>query len=373
MKICLLADAANIHTVRWAKYLSNRGFEVHLISLKLPNDEEITELDHHILTDKISIPFIRSIIYIIQVKKILKKISPNILHAHYLTNYGVIGALTNFHPLVISIWGTDVLVDPSRSKILKYMESYALRKSDVITTIPEFMKEYILKVFKIHEDKIVRIPWGIDLELFKRGYEKEIISMKEKLKINHFSPVIISNRAITPHYNIEKIVDAIPHVIIQHPDTIFIFTTGNGTLEYVDKIKAKVADLEVTENTRFIEEIVPPKEMAIYLNMADILISVPKTDQFASSIMEGMACGLIPIVGNLGVYEQYLTNGENAFFVDVKSPSEIPKRVIYCIEHRELREKFYQINRKIIEKHENWNVNVNKMIELYIKLAGDRV
>lgn len=370
MKICFLADAANIHTVRWAKYLVNKGLEVHLISLKPPNDDEIKKLNCYILKDRIPIPFIKTINYTIQVKKLLGKISPDVLHAHYLANYGVIGAFTNFHPFLISIWGSDVLVAPNSSKILKYMESYALRKSDVITTIPEFMKDYILKVFEVSENKIVRIPWGIDLELFKRGYEKEVKRLKGNLLIKNNSPVILSNRAITPHYNIEKIVDAIPYIIKRHPDVIFIFTKGNGTSEYTNKIKTKVTDLGVTENTRFIEKMVLPQEMAIYLNISDAIISIPKTDQFASSIMEGMACGVIPIVGNLEVYKQYLIDRENAFFVNGEDPLEISKRVIYCIEHRELKENFYQINREIIEKYENWNINANKMTELYIKLGG---
>jgi len=236
MKICLLADVTNIHTVRWAKHFANKGFEVHLISLKPPNDDELKKMNHYVLNNKTCIPFTGSINYAMQIRRLIKRINPDVLHAHYLTDYGFIGALANFHPLIISIWGSDVLVDHNKSKMFKYMNLYSLKKSDVITTIPEFMKSYILKTFKVTENKIVRIPWGIDLELFKRGYEKEVILMKENLKIENDSPIIISNRAITPHYNIEKIVDTIPYAIEKYPNIVFIFIKGNGTSEYTNKI-----------------------------------------------------------------------------------------------------------------------------------------
>lgn len=37
---------------------------------------------------------------------------PDILHAHYVTNYGLFGALCNFNPFVITAWGSDILIVP---------------------------------------------------------------------------------------------------------------------------------------------------------------------------------------------------------------------------------------------------------------------
>ena len=134
------------------------------------------------------------------------------------------------------------------------------------------------------------------------------------------------------------------------------------------KILEKAKKLGVADNIRFISRLLTPKEMAVYLNMADVLISIPKTDQFGSSIMEGMACGVIPIVSNIGVYKEYLTDGDTAFFAKPDNPEEISEKIIYCIEHPELKEKFYKINRKIIEEKEDWNKKAKKMEELYENL-----
>jgi len=106
MKICYLANADSIHTQRWVKYFADRGHEVHLI--------------------------INLLIEIIQIRKLIKKIKPDIIHAHYVADYGFHAALTNFHPFILSVWGSDVLVAPRRSYFIKMMVKYALNKSDII-------------------------------------------------------------------------------------------------------------------------------------------------------------------------------------------------------------------------------------------------
>lgn len=112
--------------------------------------------------------------------------------------------------------------------------------------------------------------------------------------------------------------------------------------------------------------------MAVFLNASNAFISLPKTDQFASSIMEGMACGSIPILSNLSVYKQYLKDKENAFFVNPDDPEEIASAVNFCIDNPSIREEFYTINRRIIEEEEDWSNNAKKMEELFEALIARR-
>jgi len=74
-------------------------------------------------------------------------------------------------------------------------------------------------------------------------------------------------------------------------------------------------------------------------------------------------------VGNLEVYRQYLADGINALFVDPDNTSNIADKIIYCIEHPELKKRYYTINRKIIEEKENWSKNAAKLAELYLNIT----
>jgi len=376
MKICYLANASSIHTQRWVKYFADKGHEVHLISPR-PFDGDIENVKLHLLKRYSQIrilSFMANLPFeIFQVRKIIKKIKPDIVHAHYIATYGFHAALTKFHPLVLSVWGSDVLVAPKKSYFVKMMVKYALKKADIVTATAKFMKGYLVKEFKISEEKIIRIPWGIDLKIFHRGYEKEVKKLREELDIPYDAPVIISNRALSPKYNIHLIVESMPYVIKNYPNAVFIFIRGYGTEEFEEKLIRLAKNLGVNKNLKIIPKLISPREMAVYLNLSDIMISIPSTDQFASSVMEGMACGTIPIVSNIEAYKQYLEDGKNAFFVSLNDPQELAKKIICAIDHLpKLKDKFYRLNKKIIEEHENWEKNAIKMEELYEKLAGGK-
>lgn len=313
-------------------------------------------------------------IYIIakarSLRKTVKEIKPDILHAHSVDYYGFFGALSGFRPFVLSAWGSDVLAMPKSSRIMRYKVLLALKKATIVTTAAEFMGDYLTDEFGIPKSKIVRILWGINLKVFYRGYEEEARKLKYNLGIGGASPIITSNRNMAPNYKIQKIVDAIPSVVKKCPNTIFLFIRGYGTEEFEKEMKARAEELKIVSNVRFVPKVLTPEEMAIYLNMSYALVSIPESDQFGSSILEGMICGVIPIVGELEGYHQYLTNGKNAIFVHSDDSQQLAEKIIYCVEHPELKEKFYEINRRIIEEKEDWDKNAPKMEELYSKLLA---
>jgi len=45
-------------------------------------------------------------------KEYIRAVKLYILHALYVSIYGLLGSLTNFHPYILSVWGSDVYVFP---------------------------------------------------------------------------------------------------------------------------------------------------------------------------------------------------------------------------------------------------------------------
>jgi len=361
MKICFVGGAKSIHVQRWAKWFADRGHEVHLIS---PNYENIEGVKIHKIGEREGsiTNFIRKMF---QTRKLVWEIKPDILHAHYVFGYGTFAAFANYHPFVVSVYGSDVLREAKEAKIKRLMIDYVLRRADVIVPTAKFMKNYLHEEFGLSKDKIIRIPWGIDLKIFHRGYEKEVEKLRKKLSIDKDTFVVLSTKSMFPQWNIANILEAIPYVTKKYQNVVFVFIRGFGKVDYEESLKISAKKMKINEKVRFISRSISPKEMAVFLNMSNVFVWIPKTDQFANSIMEGMICGAIPIVSNIEVYRQYLENKKNAFFVNPDDPKDIAEKIIYCIEHPELRDKIYKINKKIIEENEDWDKNTKKMEELY--------
>lgn len=391
MRICYIADAPSTHTQKWVGYLAHKGHEIHLISpVPFEGDfhgEEFGNIALYLL--KRVQPQIRIISFlidtlslIVQTRKLVRKIKPDILHAHYISDNGFLAAMTGFHPLVLTVWGSDVFVDPQRSPIDRYKVRFALKRADLITTSLRYTTEYIRQeLLDVSPNKLKALPWGLDTNLFKKGYLNEVSMLRKNLGISDNTFTILSPRAMSEHYGIEYIVKSIPYIIEKYPDICFIFLRGftmppeyenKVWYEYENKVCTVAKNLGVKAYTRFVSQHLDQKEMPIYYNMCDVLISIPKTDQIGFCIHEGMACGVIPIVSNLRINLEILTDGENAFFVDRENPKDIAEKVMHCIEHPELKERFYTINRRIVEEKLDWKKNAPHMDELYLGLLKER-
>lgn len=373
MKICFIANIDSVHVQRWVKYFTGLGHEVHIISDSSIEKNNIGKAKIHrikkvYLSRNIVTFYINLLINVIYVNRLIKIINPDILHAHYVLYYGFYGIFSSFHPFIISAWGSDVLKAPNESRISEQLVAYTLKKADKITTTAKFMVSFLVDRFQLIREKVIRIPWGIDMNIFYQKFTDKEEKLIEKLKIRSANTLVLSNRSMAPQYNIEKIIESIPFVLESNPKTIFLFIKGYGTTDFEKKMKEKANKLGVSNNTRFISEKISEEEMATYLNITDMFISITKTDQFASSIMEGMACGAIPIVSNIKPYHQYLSDNLNSLFVDPENPVDLAKKIIYCIEHPEVKENFNKINKEIILKHEDWDKNALKMLNLYEEL-----
>jgi glycosyltransferase involved in cell wall biosynthesis len=79
-----------------------------------------------------------------------------------------------------------------------------------------------------------------------------------------------------------------------------IVLRGSASSDEWAKVRALGAD---QPSIRFVDEYLTPTEMVSYYRAADAFISFPATDLFAVSLMEGMACGALPIVAPLPAYE----------------------------------------------------------------------
>ena len=171
MKICYLADANNIHTKKMCEYFANKGYDVSVISLndgEIPN-VKVYSMKVETLYSGSAFSKIHYLGKLKRIKKIVKEINPDILHAHYASSYGLIAALINFKPTILSVWGSDVYDFPKESFINKEVLKYNLKKADCILSTSYVMKR---ETEKYSNKDIIVTPFGVDIERFKPSYKK---------------------------------------------------------------------------------------------------------------------------------------------------------------------------------------------------------
>ncbi|MCD4703157.1 MAG: glycosyltransferase, partial [Methanosarcinaceae archaeon] len=173
MKICLIADATSIHTQRWANYFVQQGEDVHLITYEFPQTE-ISGVEVHVIRSLSNSLYLAFIPRHLKMLLLIRKLKPDIVHAHFISKFGFHAAFLGFRPLVMTAWGDDILIIPYWSKLLWYFTKITLKKADLIYAVSEDMAEKIISNFGISPDTVKVVPFGVDTEMFQPVTKEKI-------------------------------------------------------------------------------------------------------------------------------------------------------------------------------------------------------
>jgi len=365
MKLCFLAGANSIHSYRWIKYLADKGYEIHWISLAPMTDcgGKIKNLKLYLtpyLIEKWQFgpsSLLKLLFNVIWAGRLINKIKPDILHSHYAGVNGLAGALSGFHPFILTAWGSDILIAP-KSKIVKPLIKFVLKKADLITCDAEHMKKSMVDL-GASPSKIKIIYFGTDAQKFSPGPRDE--ELIKELKIQD-SPVIISLRSFEPIYDIETLIRAIPIILKELPEAKFIIA-GKGSEE--EKLKNLAKDLNILESIRF-PGFISNADLPRYLKTSDIYVSTSLSDAgLSSSTAEAMASGLPVIITDIGENEKWVKGGESGYLIPVKNSNILAEKIVYLIKNENLRKELGLTNRKKIEDEKNFYREMEKMEKLY--------
>ncbi|MFC1912770.1 glycosyltransferase [Chloroflexota bacterium] len=368
MKICYFGNPQSIHLQRWMRHFIDKGHEVHVMTLE-PCEIEGAHI-HDISASTPSIFYRLPIIcrifdfwherYETKIRRILlEEIKPDILDAHYLTSYGIPASRLRFHPFIITIWGSDVLLAPKRfgKKHVALMKK-ALRKVDVILCSGENTKKETIKLVR-EPEKVKLISFGVDTQKFYPKPKDE--KLWSSLGILD-SQTVISIRNFELVYDIETLIKTIPLVLSQAPDTIFVIA-GDGSLR--DYLEELAKSLGIWENVRFVGWI-PHDELCEYLASADIYVSTSLSDSGPSvSLLEAMSCGLPAVVTNVGDVKKWVRNGENGFVVPTGNLNVLALSIVRLLHNKDERDRLGQANRQMVEVKVNWQKTMGEVEDIY--------
>ncbi|KPU45366.1 GDP-mannose-dependent alpha-(1-6)-phosphatidylinositol monomannoside mannosyltransferase [Oxobacter pfennigii] len=352
MKICYLANATSIHTQRWAKSLSSRGRDIEIISF---DKAEIEGIKVHYIEpvkrERNRLPYEpKNITYIakaLKVRELIKKIKPDIVHAHYATGYGLTGALCNIHPLIISTWGTDIFDAPRKNKIFENIVRYNLKKADyIIATSKALADETMLYTDK----KLEIIPFGIDIEKFnvERHKDDTVIT---------FGIV----KSLEEVYGIEYLIRAFEKIYKKYGN-LRLLIVGGGNL--YDKLKIMCAELKIEDYVTFTGKVLNT-EVPIFLNEMDIFVMPSIRESFGVAALEAQACGVPVIASDVGGIPEVVIDGETGLLFKAADTDELAEKMEYLINNSQIRNEMGRRGRAFVENSYNWEANVDEMYKLY--------
>ncbi|MCW3072810.1 MAG: glycosyl transferase group 1 [Bacteroidetes bacterium] len=356
MRICYFADGESIHVQRWCRHFASLGHEVHLISFK---NVEIENVQTHFISSgsiAVSGGNWKVLLKFREVKALLKKIKPDILHAHYATSYGITGALCGFHPYVITALGSDVLISPQRSILYRMLLKFAFSKADWITAMADHMRNAMIRM-GVPPSKTDTVPFGIDPEIFNdKGRSLPAVKF-----------VITSTRNFEPVYNIPHLINAVA-MAKEKLHNLQLNMIGAGSLK--PEIEALIAEKGLNAQVKFFGK-VPQPVIAETLRESHLFITVSLSDGNNISLNEAMACGAFCIATDIPANTQWIEDGKNGFLVQVNDVKGLVEKIVNSYQHyEELQQRALPLNKRIIADRAIWSVNMLAVEKKYKSLTG---
>ena len=362
MRVLLLSEANSIHTKRWTEALCQRNVDIMLVSLSKPRDDFYETLDVQYLCineQKFDAPTFGKLGYlklVRHVKKAIKEFAPDILHAHYASSYGLIGAIAGFHPYIVSVWGSDVYEFPHLNPINKWIIKYVLHKADVLLSTSHVMAN---ETHKYTDKEILITPFGVDTTRFK----------KTGAGVSNGRFVVGNVKTLAPKYGIDVLIKAFKLVVDRNStlDTeLRIYGTGPCRMEY----EQLAQDLGIADKVKFMGWVDNAQLPEVYSSFS-VSVSVSDSESFGVVAVEAMACECPVVTSDADGFTEVVESGVTGFVVPKRNVEATANAIQRFIDDSTLSSKMGAEGRKRVLNLYDWENNVNTMFSIYKKVLGE--
>jgi len=111
-----------------------------------------------------------------------------------------------------------------------------------------------------------------------------------------------------------------------------------------------------------------------YLASADVSITTALSDGgIPVSTIEALACGVPVVSTDAGDAKFWVRDGESGYVVEKKNSEMIAVRVLDILSDKEKRIQFGLRARQIVEKSQDYTLEMKRIENLYLKLINNRI
>ena len=357
MRICYISTGNFSHIGPYLDYFMEAGHDVHFVCLSPSPQRAVTTYNLGIgntysqTQGKWKYP-----VSILRARKLIRKIEPDIIHAHYATSGGLAALVSGFHPAVVTVHGSD-LINGVKSFIWKHLLKQIFNYADCVNVVSNELEEIALSL-GINGNKIEVFTLGVDTDKFA-FIERPLITKTSLLKI-------ICTRRLESVFDHFTILNAL--AILKEEGINFKMTfVGDGSL--YNEMKEYVKSVGLIDRVDFMGKI-PNSDLPDVLARNDIYLSASKWDGTSLSLLEAMASGLFPIVSDIKANSAWIKNGANGFLHKTGTPDSLACRIFKFLDNPGIIREAAAINRQKVREKADRKTNMKRLETVYKKLVS---
>jgi glycosyltransferase involved in cell wall biosynthesis len=346
VRVCYLADAPYIHTRRWVRHFAGRGWDTDVISFR---PAEIEGSRVHYVDGWERLGKLRYLIHARRVRRLVRDLKPDLVHALHLTSYGFLAALADVHPCIVSVWGTDILQAPRLSPFHWAITRYALRRADHVTATGARLAEATLRYVPPGKPVTV-IPYGVDLEQFRPQPHQP------------GSDVIVGSVGrLSPEKGLKYLLHAFAQIETDQPRVRLILAGDGPERQRLERLAAR---LQLDDRVDFLGDI-PHEQVPQVLARLDIFAMPSTYEGFGVAAIEAAAMEVPVVASNVYGIPDVVDDGVTGLLVPPKDVSDLAQALRSLISDEERRRQMGRAARSFVAERYSWEKNTAEMESLY--------
>ncbi len=302
LRVVLFGDGESPHLLKWARALaprvelyvaSSRGLAPALAALVAP--ERTLALQHATKFSGGNAALLRTLP---RLARWLRGVDADWINAHYLTSHGTLAWLARRlgvrASLAASAWGSDVLVAPRRSAVLRWATSRVLRDAAVCTSDSAHMAQ---RMRELGARDVMTFPFGLDA-LPPAPTAKE-------------PRLFFANRGLEDIYDPHRVLTLFAGVAGAWPDARLVVANSGALREALER---RALEPDLAGRVEFVGRLDAAAQSAFYAR-ARWYLSVPRSDSVSVSVLEAMGHGCVPLLSDLPANRELVRDGANGLIV----------------------------------------------------------
>jgi len=374
----LIGNPDSVHVRRWAEHFAARGFDVHIVTFYPPQQTSPRGVTVDFLRRRAvnagggggssgtrdALSRFPGLLRLATATRLVQagfrgtvaRLRPDLVHAHYVSDYGFLAAITGRHPLVVSAWGSDLLVDPKRSVVTRAMVRWVLSRSQLVTYDSRQVAG-AARGLGARPAQLLEVVMGVEEEYMKLASKAPPPARR--------APLIVSLRSLErPLYNVELILRAMPDVLRAQPEAHLVIGNDGALRPHLEQV---AAELGVSGSVEFVGFVERPGALAELLSRAAVYVSIPSSDGTSVTLLEAMAAGAYPVVSDLLSNGEWIDKGGGGL-VRVGAPRELAAAIVRGLADPDRRESAARRNLDVVRSRGLWEQNMQRVEDAYRRL-----
>ncbi|MBP7786528.1 MAG: glycosyltransferase family 4 protein [Longilinea sp.] len=297
-----------------------------------------------------------------QFSRLVEQVKPDIVHALRIPYEGILASHTPPGiPLVVNIWGNDFTLHANSSRMLGRLTTGTLRRADALMADTRRDLRLAVRWGFDSTKPALALPsaGGIDLEQVGAAvplpFRQEVFA-----KIPKDIPWVVNPRGIRAYTRTDVFFQSIPLVLNRWQNVRFLCPGMENRKEAEDWVQR----LGISDHVHLLP-VLSQDDLWRLFSRSVMSLSITMHDGTPNTLLEAMACGSLPIAGDLETLREWITPGVNGLLVDPNQPQAVADAMLLGFTNPQLFRTAAEINRNIILERAETRMVREKLQKFY--------